>query len=343
VVVDSTEEHRSIHGHRKQGESNAIGSKTMSTTKAVSPADHGILLEAGTNEAEVLAFRVCGARFGVNVAKVREVVPLERLTPIPHSHPAIDGLAEVREMVIPLINLRKFLFNKDDCRAADGTENLLLLEFNNIHTAFRVEEVERIYRVSWKDTRPVPRLGENACPVTSVLRQKEGLLPMLDFESICATVGLGGMAVDLDSINKDQAIDKANLPIVYADDSQLVRAMVKDSLHEAGFHHLRGFPDGQDAWTYLSEVAENSTPESIHQKVACIVTDVEMPRMDGLSLTKKIRQDSVLNHVPVVVFSSIATKDNQKKGIQVGASAQVSKAKYDELVSEVTRLVTMGA
>ena len=311
----------------------------MSTPKAISPVDHGILLEAGTNEAEVLAFRVRGARFGVNVAKVREVVPLERLTTIPHSHPAIDGLAEVREMVIPLINLRQFLFNDDESRAADGTENLLLLEFNAIHTAFRVEEVERIYRVSWKDTLPVPQLGENACPVTSVLRQKEGLLPMLDFESICAMVGLGGMSVDLDAISKNQSIAKAELPIVYADDSQLVRSMVKDSLHEAGFTHLRGFPDGQDAWEYLSEVAENSTPENIGEKVACIVTDVEMPRMDGLSLTKKIRQNTALANVPVVVFSSIATKDNQKKGIQVGASAQVSKAKYDELVEEVTQLL----
>ncbi len=315
----------------------------MNTTKNAPPADHGILLEAGTNEAEVLAFRVCGARFGVNVAKVREVVPLERLTPIPHSHPAIDGLAEVREMVIPLINLRKFLFNDDDCRDADGDENLLLLEFNGIHTAFRVEEVERIYRVSWKDTRPVPRLGENACPVTSVLSQKEGLLPMLDFESICVTVGLGGMSVDLDSINKGLSIALAEQHIVYADDSQLIRAMVKDSLQEAGFARLRGFPDGQDAWEYLNELATNATPENIHEKVACIVTDIEMPRMDGLSLTKKIRQNSVLSKVPIVVFSSIATKDNQKKGLQVGASAQVSKAKYDELAEAVTQLAGTSA
>jgi two-component system chemotaxis response regulator CheV len=323
-----------------------VGSKTMSTkvnTKALSPADHGILLEAGTNEAEVLAFRVRGARFGVNVAKVREVVPLERLTPIPHSHPAVDGLAEVREMVIPLVNLRKFLFDDDECRSADGSENLLLLEFNNIHTAFRVEEVERIYRVSWKDTRPVPQLGENACPVTSVLRQKEGLLPMLDFESICAMVGLGGMSVDLESIEKEQSAAKAEMPIVYADDSQLVRAMVKDSLQEAGFTHLRGFPDGQDAWEYLSNLASNSTAENIREKVACIVTDVEMPRMDGLSLTKKIRQNAILASIPVIVFSSIATKDNQKKGVQVGASAQVSKAKYDELIGTVHRLLGMGA
>ncbi len=313
------------------------------SNKATSPVDHGILLEAGTNEAEVLAFRVSGARFGVNVAKVREVVPLERLTPIPHSHPAIDGLAEVREMVIPLINLRKFLFDDSEHRAADGSESLLLLEFNNLHTAFRVEEVERIYRVSWKDTLPVPQLGENACPVTSVLRQKEGLLPMLDFESICAKVGLGGMSVDLESIEKEESASKAEMPIVYADDSQLIRAMVKDSLHEAGFQHLRGFPDGQDAWDYLTDLANESTADNIRQKVACIVTDVEMPRMDGLSLTKKIRQNPVLASVPVVVFSSIATRDNQKKGLQVGASAQVSKAKYDELVETVHRLLGMGA
>ena len=147
------------------------------------------------------------------------------------------------------------------------------------------------------------------------------------------------MSVDLESIAKDPSISKAELPIVYADDSQLVRAMVKDSLHEAGFTHLRGFPDGQDAWEYLNELASNSTAENIREKVACIVTDVEMPRMDGLSLTKKIRQSAILADIPVVVFSSIATKDNQKKGIQVGASAQISKAKYDELVKAVSQLL----
>jgi len=315
----------------------------MSTSIANSSVDQGILLEAGTNEAEVLAFRVSGARFGVNVAKVREVVPLERLTAIPHSHPAIDGLAEVREMVIPLINLRTFLFDDPETRPADGGEKLLLLEFNNTHTAFRVEEVERIYRVSWKDTLPVPQLGEKACPVISVLRQKEGLLPMLDFESICATVGLGGMSADLDVIQNEQDTAITEMPIVYADDSQLIRAMVKDSLQEAGFTHLRGFADGQEAWDYLSEVANQSTAETIRQQVACIVTDVEMPRMDGLSLTKRIRQNTVLNDVPVVVFSSIASKDNQKKGLQVGASAQVAKARYDELIKAVEQLVGTSA
>jgi two-component system chemotaxis response regulator CheV len=316
----------------------------MSVTTASSSAkDQGILLEAGTNEAEVLAFRVRGARFGVNVAKVREVVPLERVTAIPHSHPAIDGLAEVREMVIPLINLRRYLFEDEPSQDEKTGENLLLLEFNNTHTAFRVEEVERIYRVSWKDTRPVPQLGEKACPVISVLRQKEGLLPMLDFESICARVGLGGMSVDLDTIEKEKVPTKTEMPIVFADDSQLIRAMVKDSLQEAGFTHLRGFPDGQDAWDYLANIAEQATPENVREKVACIVTDIEMPRMDGLSLTKKIRQNPTLANIPVVVFSSIATKDNQKKGCQVGASAQVAKAKYDELLETVQRLLGSGA
>jgi len=314
----------------------------METSNPVSPIDTGILLEAGTNEAEVLAFRIRNERFGVNVAKVREVVPLERVTAMPHTHPAVDGLAEVREMVVPLVNLRRYLFGDDEPRDTAG-DSLLLLEFNNIHTAFRVEQVERIYRVSWQDTLPVPQLGNDACPVTSVLRQSEGLLPMLDFESICATIGLSGMSLDLDSIDKGRPTATTDRPIVYADDSQLIRAMVKDSLHEAGFTHLRGFPDGFDAWQYLTQLAENTTVDGIHDKVACIVTDVEMPRMDGLSLTKRIRQDPVLSQVPVVVFSSIATKDNQKKGLQVGATAQIAKAHYDELVDTVSDLLGANA
>ena len=313
----------------------------MSTSSSISAVDTGILLEAGTNEAEVLAFQVRGERFGVNVAKVREVLPLDGVTCIPHSHAAVEGLVRVREMIVPLVNLRKYLYNEDSNTGPEAASRLLLLEFNNAHTAFRVDGVERIFRVSWKDTLPAPHLGDDASPVTSILRQREGLLPLLDFESICATIGLRGMSLELESIGKEKSVERTEMPIVYADDSQLVREMVKDSLTEAGYCHLKGFPDGQEAWEYLTSLAEEATPETIREKVACIVTDVEMPRMDGLSLTKKIRSHPVLGKVPVIVFSSIASNDNRKKGQQVGATAQVAKARYDDLIDHVGTVLQM--
>ena len=305
--------------------------------------DTGILLEAGTNEAEVLVFRVSDRRFGVNVAKVREVLPIESVTEIPKSHPAVDGLVRIRDAVVPLVSLERFLYGTGPEHGDQRSDSLVLLEFNNHQIAFRVDRVERIFRVSWKDTLPAPQLGEDPSPVTSILRQKDGLVPLLDFESISATIGIGGRAASVAAATTQQAADRSQLPIVYAEDSQMIGEMVKDALIEAGYSNVKGFADGQFAWEYLSSLGEQSGPDAIGHKVACVVTDIEMPRLDGLSLTRKLREHAVLGKVPVVVFSSIATKDNEKKSRQVGASAQVSKPRYDDLVSTVNALLSPAA
>lgn len=285
---------------------------SMTQTSSMSTLDNGILLEAGTNEAEVLVFRVRGRRFGVNVAKVREVLPIERVTEIPRSHPAVDGLVEIRETVVPLVDLDCYLYgNTADappCRAvAPGEGNggdvcgtLILLEFNAQLIAFRVQQIERIFRVSWKDTLPAPKLGDESSPITSVLRQQEGLVPLLDFESICASTGIGSAASSLDNVPKVECFTRAQMPIVF-------------------------------------------DPQQFANRVACIITDIEMPRMDGLSLTKRVREHPVMAATPVVVFSSIASRDNAKKGKQVGASAQVAKPKYDDLLRTVDHLLAQTA
>ncbi len=313
----------------------------MSSQASVSPIDTGILLEAGTNEAEVLVFRVHEKRFGVNVAKVREVLPIEAFTDIPKSHPAVDGLVDIREAVVPLINLGTYLYDRRSDEHDDTADSLVLLEFNKQQIAFRVQSIERIYRVSWKDTLPAPQLGNEATPVTSILRQGQGLVPLLDFESICATIGIGGTTATIDSVPKVDSIDISQMPIVFADDSRLICEMIKDSLIGAGYTSVKGFADGQDAWEHMATLAQVATPENIREKVACIVTDIEMPRMDGLSLTKKVRAHPVLGKVPVIVFSSIATKDNEKKGTQVGATAQISKPHYDDLITAVGKTLEM--
>jgi len=158
---------------------------------------------------------------------------------------------------------------------------------------------------------------------------------LLDFESICVNIGIGGTNAALDSVPKTENVERSHMPIAFADDSRLICEMIKDALVEAGYTSVKGFPDGKDLWEYLEPLAEGSTAEDVHDKISCIITDMEMPRMDGLSLTKKVRQHSLLRDIPVIVFSSIATKDNEKKGIQVGATAQVSKPHYDDLVATV--------
>jgi len=310
---------------------------------ANSGADTGILLEAGTNEAEVLVFRVRGKRFGVNVAKVREVIPIEEVTDMPMAHPAVDGLVDIRASVVPLVNLEKYLYGSEGNPENAGKESLMLLEFNNRQTAFRVGGIERIFRVSWKDTLPSPQLGEAASPVTAILRQKQGLVPLLDFESIVTTIGIGGGHAPLDSVIKVESRDRARVPIVYADDSRLICEMIRDALVQAGFANLKGFPDGQEAWDYISPFTEDATAEQFGQRVSCVITDVEMPRMDGLTFTKKIRQHPVMSETPVIVFSSIASKDNDKKREQVGATVQVAKPNYDTLVATVVEVLGLPA
>ncbi len=310
----------------------------MSYAATGSPIDTGILLEAGTNEAEILVFYVRDKRFGVNVAKVREVLPIDNLTEIPKSHVAVDGLVDIREAVVPLINLQRYLYDESSSDD-ENHESLVLLEFNNQQIAFRVQGIERIYRVSWNDTVPAPQLGQEATPVTSVVRQEKGLVPLLDFESICATIGIGGTTLTLDSAPKIESAELCHMPIVFVDDSRLICEMIKDSLAGAGFESIKGFSDGLEAWQYLDSLAGTCTPENIHKHLACVVTDIEMPRMDGLRLTKKIREHPVLGKTPIVVFSSIATKDNDKKRLQVGATAQVPKPHYDELIATVAKLL----
>jgi len=314
-------------------------SRLSEACASASAVDTGILLEAGTNEAEVLVFRVRGHRFGVNVAKVREVLPIESVTQIPRSHEAVDGLVDIRSAVVPLVNLGRYLYDEADESEGEAHQSLVLLEFNDQQIAFRVQEIERIFRVSWKDTLPAPKLGEKATPITSILRQKDGLVPLLDFESICATTGIGATNTERGNLPKVTSRERSEMPIVFADDSQLISEMVKDSLLEAGYTKFKGFADGQEAWNYLEPLAEEANPEEFHEKVACIITDIEMPRMDGLSFTKKIRQHPVMGKTPVIVFSSIASKDNVKKGLQVGASAQVSKPHYDELLTTLGELL----
>ena len=308
-----------------------------------SGVETGILLEAGTNEAEVLVFRVRGKRFGVNVAKVREVIPIEQVTDMPMAHPAVDGLVDIRATVVPLVNLEKYLYGGIENPEHAAKESLMLLEFNNRQTAFRVGGIERIFRVSWKDTLPAPQLGEEASPVTAILRQKQGLVPLLDFESIVAMIGIGSGHAPIDNVPKVESRQRAHMPIVFADDSRLICEMIKDALVCAGFTSLKGFADGKEAWDYIEPLTQGVTSEEFQKRVACVITDVEMPRMDGLSFTKKIRQNSVMSEIPVIVFSSIATKDNDKKGKQVGATAQVAKPDYEKLVATVAELLGLPA
>lgn len=298
----------------------------------------GILLEAGTNEAEILVFEVAHQKFGVNVAKVKEVLGIGKVTALPQGHAAVEGVVRIREEVVPLIHLGHFLYGDAPEAASGEADCLLLLEFNQRPMAFRVNRVHRIYRVSWKQTRPLPvTLGSNA-PITSVVLIDDILVQILDFESIGTTVvGIGDQQEA--AAAQVQRIDAPQFPVIFAEDSKLISEMVHNHLHAAGFTTIRGFADGLATWEHLEKLAEGETSETIQAKVGVVITDVEMPRMDGFSLAKRIRLHPVLGQVPVVIFSSLVSRDNRNKGAQVGVDAQVSKPRYAQLVATIRQLV----
>lgn len=308
--------------------------QTMSTNSAVSGVDTGILLEAGTNEIEVLVFRVGEERYGVNVAKVREVLSVGEITAIAEGHEAVDGVVRIRDFVVTVANLERYLNGQETTTEGCTEGRLLLLEFNNEMIAFRVHEVERIYRLSWKDVIPTPDLAALTAPVTSVICLEDRLVPMLDFEAIGANLGMAA-AHAAPKRNDGELMPQADRPIVFADDSPLIRKMLQDELTTAGFNNVQGFNDGQFAWEYLCGLADDATPEELSEKIGVVVTDIEMPRMDGLSLTRRIKNHPKLKDIPVILFSSIASKINKNKGLQVGAIAQVAKPDYAELATVV--------
>lgn len=321
----------------------ATANLAIPSVPMMSAPSRGILLDAGTNEVEMLVFRVGQQYCGVNVAKVREVHTVKDTTFLPHYPASVNGVIRVRDAIVPTVDLTAYLWGS--MQSGEQTdERHLLLEFNNRLIAFRVEAVDRVHRVSWQDILPAPQgLGKDA-PLTGIVLIEGKIITLLDFESIAAELELSGGT----QVSKDSTVaattGATQCPVVFADDSALIRRMMEAALGQAGYENVQIFTDGQEAWDYLQAIARQNTPESISQSVSAIITDVEMPRMDGFSLTKRIREDQVLKDLPVILFSSLVSKDNEKKGRQVGATAQISKPKWEELAStllavlvEVTR------
>lgn len=297
--------------------------------------NNSILLESGTNELEVLVFQVGVYRLGINVAKVREILTLQNITSLPSCHPAVMGCFRLRDQVVSCVSLHK-KFGQEQKQLDETGRNVILTEFNQYQTAFYADCVERIYRISWEKILPVPPYLLNfKCPITGITVLNGELVIMLDFESIAAEIcQLDQGSSDVENV---EGIDRSQLRIVFADDSPTVRAAVEGSLRRNGYKDVLVFSDGRQAWEWLK--AEAAKVDLPHEIAGAIVSDVEMPSMDGLHLTKRIKEHELLKYIPTILFSSILTPDNQKKGETVGADAQITKpelVKVIELIDQLT-------
>lgn len=295
-----------------------------------------ILLESGTNELEIVEFGIGQNTFGINVAKVREIIQPNKLAMIPNSHPCIEGIFQLRERIIPLVNLAEYL-NLPSSELPND-DKFVVTEFNQLFTAFHVHSVSRIHRVSWKDIEAPSTLTTSyKSVVTGVIKMEGRIILLLDFEKIvydiAPSTGMKLSQTEPDLINKVPL--RAAKKLMLVEDSDMLRNVLIDILDTAGYHSHLIFRNGEEAWDYLNSAI--TSPSSDQPLPALIITDIEMPKMDGHHLTKRIRDTSGISDIPIVIFSSLINPQMLEKGYSIGATAQVSKPDIDQLINIIDR------
>ena len=295
--------------------------------------DSRILLENGTNELEVLEFTLDGNSYGINVAKIREIIPFQEVTPVPNAHPSIEGIFMPRDTMITAIDLKNCL------QRGTSTEGGLFIvtNFNKLDIAFHVDSVVGIHRVSWTDIiRPDATVTNKADGVsTGIIKVNGKLIIILDFEKIITDINpeTGLKVTEIEELGYR---DRYDVPILIAEDSALLNKLIVESLRQAGYENLIHTENGQEAYDVVCKCKAEGT---LKQKVQCIITDIEMPLMDGHRLTKLIKDDEATRDIPVIIFSSLVNEEMARKGQALGADAQLSKPEIGNLVRILDSLV----
>lgn len=300
-----------------------------------------ILLESGTNELELLEFQVGDNNFGINISKVVEIMINQDVTPVPNAPEAVEGVFIPRDKLISVIDLHKVI-NVD--HSSSSKEIFIICEFNRINVAFHVTSVKGIQRISWSDISDPPAVSSgdssNAAGLSTGVAKIDGrIIIILDFEKIVSMLNreAGLDVTGLDRVDRP-AEEVINKRIVVADDSKFLNKMITEALASIGFHNIVSFSNGQDAWEYVSSFRDTGSEITSH--ISCVISDIEMPKMDGHRLTKLIKDDSVLKKIPVLLFSSLINEQMIAKGKSVGADGQFSKPQIKELVSYLINLLS---
>lgn len=294
-----------------------------------------ILLESGTNELEIVEFTVAGLKFGINVIKVKEIIQLQSMTKVPHAHPNLEGITELRGEVLPVVDAAKALGLAQSQNPQ--SDKLIVTEFNQQKIIFHVHSVTQIHRISWSLIEKPSMLYQGLeSQITGVVKWMGEMILLPDFEKIMVELNTES-GIHIDQVKKMGKRERSAKRIVIAEDSPLLRGLLHDTLQEAGFTNLEFFENGKDAYEYLYSLSEEG--KKVKEEVQLVITDIEMPQMDGHHLTKRIKENNKLAGLPVIIFSSLITNDLKHKGQKVGADAQVSKPEIAELVNLIDQYI----
>jgi len=302
-------------------------------------------LKVGFNEMELVDFRILKQEkdsvyagiYGINVSKVREIIRVPELTELPGTPDFIDGIFDLRGVVIPVVNLAKWM-GITSPEGIEKNERVIITEFNNVLIGFVVHEAKRIRRISWSDIEPATFAsgagtldGSKITGVTKI--EGDNVLLILDLESVVQDLGL--YEPDVEAIPQDQ--EKFSGLALILDDSLTARKIVKDALTHMGFQVIEAI-DGLEGLEKLEDIynmyGENSTE---HLKL--ILSDVEMPRMDGFHFAAQVKDDERFSKVPIVFNSSISDHFSEMRGKEAGAEAYLVKFEASSFYNEVSRVV----
>jgi len=305
-----------------------------------------ILLDTGTNEVEILEFILGEQSFGINVAKVMQIIAYDesKLTVTPDDNGAILGVFLWQGKTIPLIHLSRAL-NRQDERLFERPI-VLVTRFNEVTNGFLVSNVNKINRVNWDKITPISQIiSDHSSNITSSVNIEGKDILLVDFEYLVASLFPGvRMDHNLEDAHISKELNRQDVKIVFAEDSAFIRGNVISLLAKVGYSQITPFENGQEALEYVKKVQKQAESERrpIREYLNLVISDVEMPKMDGLTLCRKIKKELNLPDLPVAMFSSLIDEQMAIKCQEVGADAYTCKPKISELVSMLDNLLQVG-
>ncbi|GIN74170.1 chemotaxis protein CheV [Bacillus sp. J14TS2] len=298
-----------------------------------------ILLESGTNELEIIQFKINHHVFGINVLKVREIILPSSPMSIPHSHPYLLGIIQLRGEVLPVVSLERALGMESESERDSSQDKYIVTEFNSKQVVFHVHNVDRILRISWdKIEKPSNLYALDSSNVIGVIKENDKMILMLDFEKIMVDINpeAGIHPSKLKKVNRKERSGKR---LMVVEDSPLLRQLLADTLAVAGYEQIEFFENGREALHYLETILAQGN--DVLKEFQLVITDIEMPQMDGHHLTRRLKENSQLAGLPVIIFSSLITEDLFHRGQAVGAVDQIAKPDIDKLVAKIDQYILL--
>ena len=300
-----------------------------------------ILLESGTNELEFIEFKIDKAWYGLNVAKVREIILMSKLTKAANMHKSVEGIFDHRGEIIPLINLAHWL--ERPASEDPSKDKIIICDINNTVFGFRVHLISRIHRISWDQLEsPQSIIASTTSAITGVIKQESKLILMMDIERIINDIEPIA-ELNATSVKNIHNIQRQNVKIYFADDSPMIRSIAEDTFTKSGYNKINISKNGKELLNKLLEIKSlcRTKNKPLSNYIDVLITDIEMPQIDGMFLIKKIREDSLLTTLPIVVFSSISDNQIKEKTKKLGANYHVAKPKIEELIHTIDELIRL--